>query len=730
MCGDILIIHEGDRVPADAQVLYCVNLALDESLLTGESVPVRKAAWDGIASWGRPGGDDLPSVYSGSLVVQGKGVARVHATGIQTEMGKIGRALESLEPGETPLQKETGRIVRIFAIAGLSLSVLVVVIYGLTRGAWLDGFLAGIALAMAMLPEEFPVVLILFLALGAWRIAQQQVLTRRMPAIEALGAVTVLCVDKTGTLTLNRMSVRKLFAGGHFYDLGEQQTELPDAFHELLEFAVLASQREPFDPMDKSLKQAGDRYLYDTEHLHRDWTWVYEYPLSRSILALSQVWRSANDAAVVVAAKGAPEAIADLCHFTEAARAGLERSVRAMTDEGLRVLGVARAACAESELPREQHDFLFEFLGLLGFDDPVRPRVGGSVAACHAAGIRVTMITGDYPGTARHVAEEIGLTPADQCITGPELDKMADDELRRHIRTVSIFARVVPEQKLRLVQALKANGEIVAMTGDGVNDAPALKAAHIGIAMGQRGTDVARETAALVLLDDDFSSIVEAVRLGRRIFENLQKAMSYIFAIHIPIAGISLLPVLFQWPLVLLPLHIAFLELIIDPACSIAFEAEPADADAMTRPPRIVGEPLFNRRTLLLSMLQGAVVLLVALGVFLVAFYRGQGDSDARTLTFTTLIIANVALILTNRSWSRTIVATLRSPNSALWWVLSGTLIFLGLVLYVPLLRGMFRFSTLHGDDLMISVGAGISSILWFEALKLLGRRKTVAHGK
>jgi Ca2+-transporting ATPase len=723
--GDILILNEGDRVPADARLLSCVNLSADESLLTGESVSVRKAAAEGVAELIRPGGDDQPFVYSSTLIVQGHGIAEAQATGIHTELGKIGKALQTVEQEETLLQKNTGRLVRNLAIVGLSLCILVVVAYGLTRGDWLQGFLAGITLAMATLPEEFPVVLTIFLALGAWRISQKQVLTRRVPAIETLGSATVLCADKTGTLTMNRMSVHRIFAGGRFHDAqSAAAAQLPEEFHSLVEFSILASQKDPFDPMEKAIKQLGERCLAKTEHLHGDWNLVHEYPLSKQLLALSHVWRSPDGSDYVIAAKGAPEAIADLCHFSESRTRDLAKSIGAMADDGLRVLGVARAYFQKITLPDIQHDFTFEFLGLVGLADPIRPTVPAAIRECYSAGIRVIMITGDYPGTARNIARQIGLAPSDRFITGPELDKLSDEDLHAHIRGVNIFARVVPEQKLRIVNALKANGEIVAMTGDGVNDAPALKSAHIGIAMGGRGTDVARESSALVLLDDDFSSIVSAVKLGRRIFDNIKKAIAYIFAIHVPIAGMSLIPVLVGWPLVLLPVHIVFLELIIDPACSIVFEAEREEADVMKRPPRNPREPLFGRRTLILSLLQGLSVLFIILGVYGISMSRGHGEQEARAMTFTTLIVANLGLILVNRSWTRTILGTLRAPNAALWWVLGGATLFLGLALSVPFLRGLFRFNVLHPIDLSICLAAGILSILWFEALKLINRHR------
>jgi Ca2+-transporting ATPase len=722
---DIIMLSEGDRVPADAVLMSCVNLSVDESLLTGESVPVSKSSSDNSVEMGRPGGDNLPFVYSGTMVVKGQGVARVLATGRHTEIGKIGRALQAVETEGTLLQRETGRLVRNMALVGLSLCAVVVVVYGITRGNWLNGLLAGTTMAMATLPEELPVVLTVFLALGAWRISQKRVLTRSVPAVETLGSATVLCVDKTGTITQNRMMVARIFAGGEFYNVDYQKGQLPENFHETVEFSILASQKDPFDPMEKAIKQMGDHYLSGTGHIHEGWTLVQEYPLSEKLMALSRIWQSPDSRMYIIAAKGAPEAVADLCHFDEARMSDLAQCVSTMAADGLRVLGVARASFQKTELPDEQHDFQFQFLGLVGLADPVRPAVPAAIEKCYSAGIRVVMITGDYPGTARSIAGQAGIAPVDEVITGHELENMDDLELQRRLRTVNVFARVVPEQKLRLVEALKANSEIVAMTGDGVNDAPALKSAHIGIAMGGRGTDVARESSDLVLLDDDFSSIVQTVILGRRIFDNLKKAIAYIFAIHVPIAGMSLIPVLMGWPLVLLPVHVVFLELIIDPACSVVFEAEPEEDDVMKRPPRNPKEPLFGRRTVGLSLLQGTIVLLIVLAVFVISYYRGQGEQEARALTFTTLILANLGLIFTNLSWSGTIIETLRKPNAALWWVVGGAVVFLGLVLYVPFLRGLFRFAELHPVDLGICLAAGVLSILWFEGLKFInGKRK------
>lgn len=703
--GDILILNEGDRVPADAKILSKTHLSVDESLLTGESVPVFKT-------------DDSPQVYSGTLVLQGQGLAEVIAVGAQTEIGKIGKAAGSLEPEKTALQKETSKLVQILMAVGLSLSAIVVVAYGLIRGNWLDGFLAGIALAMAILPNELPVVLTIFLAVGAWRISKKNVLTRRVPAIENLGAATVLCVDKTGTLTLNQMSLTKIFSAGEFYHFQNHTGFLPETFHSLIEFGILASQRDSFDPMEKALKKIGEDHLADTEHLHQDWKLVREYPLSKDLWALSHVWESPGGEDFVIAAKGSPEAIFDLCHLDQQAIAGLDQKVQSMAGEGLRVLGVAKSYFKKPTLPGQQHDFIFEFLGLLGFSDPIRLNVPAAVYECYQAGIRVIMITGDYPVTAISIARQIELSEPDSFLTGQEVESMSDDELQERIRTVNIFSRTGPEQKLRIVNALKRNGEVVAMTGDGVNDAPALKAAHIGIAMGGRGTDVAREAADLVLVDDDFSSIVATIKVGRRIFDNLKKAMAYLLAIHVPIAGISLIPVIFKWPLVLMPVHIAFLHLIINPACSVVFEVEPEEAHIMKRPPRKSREPLFDLRLVGLSILQGLNVLLILTLVFVIAIFRGQGELDARALSFTTLILANLNLILINRSWKSNLPATLQQPNPALWWVITGALVSLGFVLYTPFFRVLFHFSILHPMDLAVCILAAGLSIVGFEVLK------------
>lgn len=733
--GDLLLLAEGDRVSADAVLLYCSHFTADESLLTGESVAVRKLALCDSAmskqtlttAVAPPGGDDLPFVYSGSLVVQGRATAQVLATGPRSMIGKIGKALQSQDGVTTPLQLEIRQLVRNLAIIGVLLSLLLLLIYGFSRGNWLQGLLSGITLAMSILPEEYPVVLTVFMAMGAWRISKLQVLTRRAHTVEALGSATVMCVDKTGTLTFNRMQVQQLLVNDELFMTAASASLLPETFHELAEFAILASESAPFDPMEKAIIALGKNYLADTEHLHGDWQLAHEYPLSPQLLALSHVWKAVDSDDFVVAAKGAPEAIADLCHLDQQQLAILALQVDQLATQGMRVLGVAKATYRGNIWPDIQHDFEFEFLGLIGLADPVRPTVAPAIKECNAAGIRVVMITGDYPVTAAAIAAQIGLDiGSGGIISGAQLQLMDDITLAERIAYSNIFARMVPEQKLRLVTALKANGEVVAMTGDGVNDAPALKAAHIGIAMGEHGTDVAREAAALVLLNDDFASIVHAVRLGRGIFDNLRKGMAYIFAVHIPIIGLSLIPLLLGWPAVFAPVHIVFLEMIINPACSIAFEAEPADTNIMQRPPRRPTEALFGKRILLISLLQGCVVFVAALLVLAYSMQQGFSTEAARTLSFTTLVIANIGLILVNRSWRHSVIASLKQRNPSLWWVISGAFIFLLLTLTLPMLRDIFHFEVITLPQFSFCLVIGLLSVIWFEIYKIFRPQATL----
>lgn len=709
--GDLIVLEEGDRVPADATLLQAHDLQIDESLLTGESVPVRKSLAQDAA--------DSRAVFSGTLVVRGTGTSEVAATGVRSRIGQIGHSLNSLTTEVPRLQTQTRQLVLMFATVGAVVCMIVVLLYGLLRGGWLQAVLAGIALGMSMLPEEFPVVLAVFMAMGAWRISRARVLTRRASAIETLGSATVLCTDKTGTLTENRMSLAEFRTSDGAVRLAGEA--LPQAFLDLAEVGRLASEPNPFDPMEKAFhafKGMGDPHAA-TRKL------VKSYGLRPDFLAMSQVWQSAGGE-LVVAAKGAPEAIANLCRLDPEAMAGLKASVEAMAAQGLRVLGIARASHTGPDFPKSQRDFTFDYLGLVGLADPLRASVPAAIQECRAAGIRVIMITGDYPVTAQAIARQAGLFAGGACeniVGGDELAAMSDPVLAEKLKTVTVFARIQPAQKLRLVEALKANGEIVAMTGDGVNDAPSLKAAHIGIAMGGRGTDVAREAAALVLLDDDFGAIVTAIRLGRRIYDNLRKAMAFIFAVHVPIAGLALLPLVFGLPILFGPMHIAFLEMIIDPVCSLVFEAESEEDNVMRRPPRAPDEPLFSRQLIVWSVLQGLFVFAVVALIFVLALHSGMAENEVRALAFVSLVMAFAALILVNRSYSASLLTAFRRPSPALVYVLSAVAVMLAVTLVWPVASRLFHFGPLHGDDLLLSLGAGVLTLVILETVKPLWRK-------
>ena len=733
VCGDIVLLAEGDRVPADLHLVESSNLAVDESLLTGESAPVTKQAEplsDGAEAFNfalpAPGDQNPAHVFSGTLVTRGTARGLVMATGERSALGLIGKSLAGIGTQSTPIQRETARIVKRIAVVGLFLAIGLALAWWIAIGDWLHGLLAGLTLAMAILPEELPVVLTLFLGLGAWRLARKKVLARSIPAVELLGATTVLCVDKTGTLTANRMAVRRLWSPSAVHEtLQTGASPVPEALHEVLEFAVLASHRRAFDPMESAIVDAGQRLLAETEHLHADWTLVEDYPLSSEMLAMSRVWQSPDRRARMIAAKGAPEAIVDLCHLDTARRQQIGAQVVAMAGDGLRVLGVARAVFDADILPGNQHDFEFEFLGLVALEDPVRPDVPQAVAECHAAGIRVVMMTGDHPATALSVARQVGLPAHGAVITGAELAALSDEALNVRLADTYVFCRVQPEQKLRLVQAFRARGEIVAVTGDGVNDAPALKAAHIGVAMGARGTDVAREAAALVLLNDDFSSIVTAVRYGRRVFANLRKAIVFVVAVHVPIVGPSIVPVLLGWPMLLMPVHILFLQLIIDPACSVVFEAEPLEADAMAAPPRAPDARLFDAAVIGRGLWQGIGLLALLLAVYSGARGFTKSDDVARALTFMVLVLSNLALIYVNRSWSFVSWRDPGASNSSFGWITLATLALLGSVLGIPAISRLFAFATPTPLLLVAGVGVALAGLLWFEGVKRMsaGRR-------
>ncbi len=705
---DVLIVSEGDRVAADGVLLEAHELAANESLLTGESEPVSKQA-----------GEDR--LYAGTMVVRGQGIMRVTATGQRTELGRIGKSLDNIALAASPLQEEMALLARRVAIIGISLCVLLVALFWLTRGDLAGGVLAGIALAMGILPQEFPVILVVFLALAARRIAVHQVLTRRLNAIETLGEVTVLCVDKTGTLTENRMIVSALRIGDE--ELSTERLgngDLPEPFHELLEYAVLASEISPHDPMEQAFHRLAAIQLEGSEHLHPTWALVREYELEIGLLAMTHIWRDDTEGRNVVASKGAPEAVMDLCHLPEQRCVVLREQAAAMARRGLRVLGVAKSMLPDGlQMPGIQHDITFEWVGLVGLSDPLRAEVPDTVAQCLRAGIRVVMITGDHPATAMAIAAQAGIDGSD-VLTGDQIATLDAQALRDRVGRVNVFARIKPDQKLALVNALKERGEIVAMTGDGVNDAPALKAAHIGIAMGGRGTDVAREAASLVLLEDDFASIVRAVALGRRTYVNMHQAMIYTIAVHVPIVALAMLPVLFGLPIILAPVHIAFLELVIDPACSLAFESEPGGSGLMQQPPRDRSQRLLAGRDLLQSVILGVFVSGAAIAAYALLAHFGFGAAEAATGAFVLLVAAIGALLLPLRKTSGSAFSLFKGLTRETRWILALTLCALVCASRVPFLASMLRLVVLPVEIWAGCLATGLMLVIPLQGIKML----------
>jgi len=712
--GDCMILNEGDRISADGQLIESHYLTIDESILTGESIPVIKTLVDGS----EPG---KGFVFSGTLVVKGKGLAIVEEIGQNTHFGKIGVSLKSIGEDETRLQKEMKVLIRYFFLIGGVICVAIIALFYFTRGNFMQSLLNGLAAAMSILPEEFPVVLTIFMALGAWHLSKKNVLTRKTSAIETLGSATVLCSDKTGTITLNKMEVAAIYDGHSTFEKNDFQHHR-DTISPVIRVARLASQDDSIDPMEVAIHSLHERLIpFQTNEVKL----IKEYAFSHAFLAMTHVHERCGEEHCIVSAKGAPETIFTICHLSAMEIHKHLQAAEAMAEKGFRVIAMASTSAAHDALPDKQHEFNFTFQGLIALEDPIRPEVRQAVRECHAAGIRVIMITGDYPVTARNIGMQTGLPPDGKMINGDELKEMDDDTLQKCIGEVTIFARVIPQQKLRIVNALKANGEVVAMTGDGVNDAPALKAAHIGIAMGIKGTDVAREASSLVLLDDNFTSIVAAIRLGRRIFDNLQKAMSYILAIHIPIIGLTLMPAFFpSIPLLLLPLHIIFMELIIDPVCSIAFESEQEEKNSMNRPPRNPNNRFFNGRRLMFSLLQGFLLLAMVVVVYWMSIREGHAEEEVRAIAFSALIIGNIFLILANLSGTRSFISVFREVNMPAILILSGAFCMLMLILYLPPLQQLFRFGFPGFKHFIPSLTGAAGLLILLEGFKYIRNSK------
>ena len=683
--GDILVLQAGDRVAADGYLLESHQLSLDESLLTGESLPVSKLVEQGI--------------FAGTLVTSGSGLAEVTLVGEKTSFGSIGAHLRDIESVKTPLQQEISNLVKLLATFAFIAVGLVTFLYYLTRSDLAGGLLVGIATAMSMIPEEFPVVLSVFMAMGAWRLTQSAVISRKPMVIETLGAATTICVDKTGTLTMNQMSVTEITnSDAIILDANSEH------FQKIVSTLSKACAPNAIDPMDKAILSL----TIPSENILR------HIPIEDSLLVMGNVYKGNS-----VIIKGAPELVMEMCGLSEDARRSHEAYLEKAANRGMRVLAVA-----EGTLPTFESDLRtgsYTFIGMASFSDPVRHGVADAIETCNNAGIKVIMITGDHPNTARFIAESIGI-PAQNILTGKDIDEIHQNELATRASTTRVFARMLPHHKLRLVQALKSNNEIVAMTGDGVNDAPALKSADIGIAMGKRGTEVAREAASLVIADDDFTTIVRGIKQGRGIYANLRKAMVYILAIHVPLLGLALTPVLNSaWPILLLPIQIAFIELIIDPACSVVFESEEFDPNGMKIPPRKREERILNRRTVLTALSQGASVLISLLLLYFWLLSTSINAESIKSIVFTSLVFSNLMLILINRSWVLSIWQTLRQRrNPTIKWIFSTALLLLVSFIQLPLTREMFGFGEMTLNQWIVSFTVGVLPLWWFEGYKLL----------
>ncbi len=735
VCGDLLLLAEGDRLACDAVLVRADSLLLDESLLTGESAPVLKSAQ---AVPALPPAD-AHRVFAGTLVVQGDGAALVSATAAATALGRIGASLAQIVTRPSRVQAELKRVVRWVALGAVVTCLAAAALYAAERGSWIDGLMVGLTLAMALIPEEFAVVWTVLMALGAWRLAQRQVLTRQPQAIEALGTASVLCVDKTGTLTVNRMELLALSTPAASVGLAAGEPASA-AFAPLLDAAARASIDDGIEPMDRAIARLRERSrlagLPAAALVRRD-------GVTPERMYVAHWWRSATGTGQgLVAVKGAPEAVQRLCDLDDAAATAAMQAAAAMARQGLRVLAVARGVWDAAQPPPAALPRL-GWIGLLGFLDPLRDDVPAAMAQCRAAGIRVVMITGDAPLTALAIARQAQLHDAHDAqprragpggepagtaatvLSGTEVAALDDAALEARMAAASICARIAPDQKLRIVRALQRRGEVVAMTGDGVNDAPALRAADIGVAMGERGTDVAREAAVLVLQDDSFASLVAAVRLGRRIFVNLKKSVGYLLAVHVPIVGVALMPLLAGGPQLLLPMHVVFLELLIDPACSLVFEAEPEPPDTMTQPPRPAHVGLLSWAALWQALAIGGAGLLAVAAVQIGVRWAGWDDAWCRAAALGSVIATNVAMLV----WFRVGARSLRhhAPNRAFAWLLAGLAAACGLVLgMTPLSRqfGLPVDATLQGAGLALLAVAGIAALALPRAGRALRTRR------
>ncbi len=714
--GDLMMIYEGVKIPADGVVVKCNDLCVDESSLTGEAMGVWKVNTEDAELTSDNDYWRRDYCYAGTLVTQGVATVLVDKIGATTEYGKIGANVASAPDEETPLQKQTGSLVKMCAGIAAVLFVLVAVFtyFNISDHDFgdriVESILSGVTLAMAMIPEEFPVILTVFLSMGAWRLAKKQSLVRKLPSVETLGAVSVLCVDKTGTITMNQMTIQNTWA-------------LDGDKHNLCETMGLGCETDAYDPMEKAMLAHCDSVGISKENLFNG-EMIREYTFTNDLKMMGHVWR--RDGEIVIAAKGSPERILTICNLTDRERETVEHKITEMSEEGLRVIAVAAAyPKTEAEIPAEITACSLTFCGLIGLADPPRESVKNDIAICNKAGVRVVMITGDNGITATSIAKKIGMPNSDNVITGDMLNEMTDKELCEKVKDVSIFSRVIPEHKMRIVKAFKENGEIVAMTGDGVNDAPALKYADIGIAMGKRGSEVSREAADLILMDDNFTTIVETVKDGRRIYDNIRKAVGYVFTIHIPIAFASLLaPMLGVAPtaLLLLPLHVVLLELIIDPTCSIVLERQPAETDIMDRKPRDPKEKLLDAKILLKSIIQGLVIFAASFGVYYTLLADNPDNASiARSMGLAIIMLSNLFLVQVNSSDHDFAVQSAKrlAKDKVMWGVNIGTIAMLLIILYTPI-SSFLKLAPLSIPLLFSAIGIAAVAVMWYEIIKLV----------
>lgn len=712
--GDLMLIVEGVKIPADGVVMKASDLCVDESSLTGEA----EGVWKIPTEQAEPTTDYWRKdyCYAGTLVTQGSGYISVDKIGAATEYGKIGMNVAAAPQEDTPLQKQTGSLVKLCAgiAAVLFAAVGFITWFNIPDHTFgdrlIESILSGITLAMAMIPEEFPVILTVFLSMGAWRLAKKNSLVRKLPSVETLGAVSVLCVDKTGTITMNQMTVQDTWAAD-----GDEET--------LIETMGLGCETDAYDPMEKAMLAHCASHGITTDHLFGG-RLITEYAFTNALKMMGHVWH--HDGEILIAAKGSAERILTICELSDDSRKEAEDKINQMSCQGLRVIAVGLMKPAtEADIPAQITDCTLTLCGLIGLADPPRESVKADIAVCNKAGIRVVMITGDNGVTAASIAKKIGMPNSDHIITGDQLSQMSDEELQEKVKDVSIFSRVVPEHKMRIVKAFKENGEIVAMTGDGVNDAPALKYADIGIAMGKRGSEVSREAADLILMDDNFTTIVETVKDGRRIYDNIRKAVGYVFTIHIPIAFASLLaPLLGIAPasLFLLPLHVVLLELIIDPTCSIVLERQPAERDIMERKPRNPNEKLLTTKTLLKSVLQGLVIFAASFGTYFSMLSQNPDNAPlARTMGLAIVMLANLFLVQVNSSDRDFAIQSFFRliKDKVMWTVNIGTIAGLLLFLYTPLC-GFLKLAPLSAGQFFSAVGIAAIAVLWYEVVKLM----------